>query len=101
MVSIAEQLADLPSLMADASVPGVSVAYLPNPRTRESAAFGVIRAGTEKPVTPETVFQAASISKPVFARIVLALVADGVLDLDGPLREYGAEPFVTDGALLE
>jgi len=101
MVSIAEHLTDLPQMMADMCVPGVSIAHPHSAQTAETATFGVMRAGCASPVARETVFQAASISKPVFAYVVCSLVEEGVLDLDRPLSLYGAEPFVIDDPLLE
>jgi len=50
--------------------------------------YGVMDAETGAPVTPETLFQAASISKPVAAMAALRLVEEGVLDLDAPVNEY-------------
>lgn len=51
-------------------------------------------------ITTETVFQAASLSKPLFAYAVRALVESGKLDLDAPLTEYLHERYVVDDPLL-
>jgi CubicO group peptidase (beta-lactamase class C family) len=53
-----------------------------------SGAFGVSNADTKKPVDVNTVFEAASLSKPVFAYAVLKLVDEGKLALDSPLNGY-------------
>jgi CubicO group peptidase (beta-lactamase class C family) len=50
-----------------------------------SRAFGVADADTGAPVTEETVFEAASLSKPVFGEFAMTFVEDGRLDLDAPL----------------
>jgi CubicO group peptidase (beta-lactamase class C family) len=50
--------------------------------------FGVLNAETKTPVTDSTVFEAASLSKPVFAYAVLKLVDAGKVDLDKPLNQY-------------
>src|SRR5262249_61433351 len=44
--------------------------------------FGVVEAGVHKPITPDTLFQAGSISKPVAAMAALRLVEQGKLSLD-------------------
>jgi CubicO group peptidase (beta-lactamase class C family) len=84
-------LADLPKWMRLASVPGVSMAIIEGGRTM-ARGYGVTRAGGTEEVTGDTVFEAASLSKPVFASLVLQLVAEGVIDLDKPLGEYVALP---------
>ena len=50
--------------------------------------FGVKRADTREPLTSDTVFYGASLSKAVFGVLVMRLVDDGVLDLDAPLVRY-------------
>ncbi|MFM9213051.1 serine hydrolase, partial [Legionella pneumophila] len=50
---------------------------------------GVTHVNKPEEVTSSTVFEAASLSKPVFAYIVLKLAQKGLIDLDKPLHEYG------------
>ncbi|HLL77257.1 MAG TPA: serine hydrolase [Pyrinomonadaceae bacterium] len=63
-------------------IPGVSVAVVSDGRVEWARGFGVKDAGTNEPVTAETLFQAGSISKPVAALAALRLVQDGKLSLD-------------------
>lgn len=63
-------------------VPGVSIAVIDDGRIVWAQGYGVIDAGGTAPVTTETRFQAASISKPVAAAAALAMVDDGQLALD-------------------
>jgi CubicO group peptidase (beta-lactamase class C family) len=91
----------MPSLMAQASVPGVSVAVVSAGAVAWRAGFGTLRAGSGEAVTPESPFQAASLSKPVFAYAVLGLVQQRALNLDVPLSQYVSEPFVEDDQLRE
>ena len=50
--------------------------------------FGVRNQETREPVEATSVFEAASLSKPVFAYAVLQLVDQGVLDLDTPIADF-------------
>jgi len=70
------------------NVPGVSVAVLDSGKIAWAKGYGVVDAITGEPVKPETLFQAASISKPVAAMAVLRLVQDGLLELDTPVNRY-------------
>jgi CubicO group peptidase (beta-lactamase class C family) len=63
-------------------VPGVSVAIINGGVIEWARGYGVKEAGRNAPVTPETLFQAASISKPVTAMASLKLLQDGTLSLD-------------------
>jgi CubicO group peptidase (beta-lactamase class C family) len=69
-------------------VPGVSLAVVEGGAIAWVGAYGVVEVGISEPVTPETLFQAASISKPVAALAALRLVEEGVLELDAPVNRY-------------
>jgi CubicO group peptidase (beta-lactamase class C family) len=73
--------------MAASHVPGVSIAVIHNGEIEWARGFGVTRVGGPA-VTPNTLFQAASISKPVTAMAVLHLVGSGKLDLDKDVNQY-------------
>ncbi len=62
--------------------PGVSIAVINNYKIEWARGYGVREAGTNEAVIPDTLFQAASISKPVTAMAVLRLVQQGTLNLD-------------------
>ena len=68
--------------------PGVSLAIIDNFEVAWAGGFGVRRAGTGRPVDRRTLFQAGSISKPVFALAVMRLVEQGRLDLDEDVSRY-------------
>jgi CubicO group peptidase (beta-lactamase class C family) len=78
----------VPELMRAGDVPGLSIAVIRDGQLFWSGAFGVADPATGAPARPETVFQAASLSKPVFAYLVLRLVDRGALGLDTPLVTY-------------
>jgi CubicO group peptidase (beta-lactamase class C family) len=77
-----------PALMNELHVPGVSVALIAGRQVVWSHSFGVADARKGTPVTGGTLFEACSMSKPVFAYLVMKLVELGKLDLDRPLAEY-------------
>jgi len=72
----------LPELMKAFNVAGLSIAVIENYKIVDVKAYGVIAPGSTAPVTPRTLFQAGSISKPVAAAGALALVQQGKLSLD-------------------
>jgi len=63
-------------------VPGVSIAVVDSFRIAWVEGYGVVDAEAGGPVTGETLFQAASISKPMTAVVALRLAERGLLDLD-------------------
>jgi CubicO group peptidase (beta-lactamase class C family) len=87
--SIIERLTvAIPRLLEEGSVPGLSVALIQKGELVWHKGFGVKNAQAKESVTDNTVFEAASLSKPVFAYAVLKLVDEGKLDLDAPLTKY-------------
>jgi CubicO group peptidase (beta-lactamase class C family) len=87
---------EVPALMREHHVPGASVAVIEHGELRWSQAFGVADARTGKAVTAETVFEAASMSKPIVALLAVQLVQEGLLDLDRPLVEYLGRDYLPD-----
>jgi CubicO group peptidase (beta-lactamase class C family) len=68
--------------MAFHKVPGVSIAVINEGRIEWAKGYGVLETKGSNAVTTETLFQAASISKPVAAMASLALLEQGTLSLD-------------------
>jgi CubicO group peptidase (beta-lactamase class C family) len=66
---------------------GASIAFIHNGKIEWARGFGVNKAGG-LPVTPDTIFQAASISKPVTAMTVLKLAQEGKINLDVDVNQY-------------
>ena len=87
--------------MAKGAVPGLSIALIRDRTTYWVHSFGVRDAKSGQPVTEETIFEAASLSKPVFAYGVLKLVDQGKLDLDTPLTKYLSPPYIEGDDRLE
>lgn len=74
--------AKLEERMAYFHTPGVSIAVINEGRIEWARAFGVREQGKPDPVTEATLFQAGSVSKPIFAMAVMRLVQEKTLDLD-------------------
>jgi CubicO group peptidase (beta-lactamase class C family) len=93
---IADVEKQVPALMESARVPGMAIAILSNGRLAWSRSFGVTNATFKAPVTGDTLFNAASISKTVFAYAVMKLSERRVLNLDTPLTTYTADRWLKD-----
>jgi CubicO group peptidase (beta-lactamase class C family) len=78
----------LVAAMSEAAVPGLSIALVQGDGMAQVAAYGVRRAMAEGRITDRTVFEAASLSKPVFSYAVLQLADAGMLSLDDPLSNF-------------
>lgn len=87
LAGVAPRLRTLADEMARLHVPGVSVAVIHDGKVAWAKGYGVTVAGGA-PVTPDTLFQAASISKSVTGLAAMRMVQDGVLALDARANGY-------------
>ncbi len=74
-------------LMKDLGVPGMSIAVIKDFEVHWAKGYGIADVETGAPVDTETMFQAASISKPVAAMAVLEAVQDGLFTLDDDIND--------------
>jgi CubicO group peptidase (beta-lactamase class C family) len=90
---------EISRLMQEAGVPGLSIAVIRGGKISWSGAFGVRDLNSGDPVDENTMFESASLTKPVTAFAALRLVEKGQLDVDRPLHEYfpGGEYRQLDG----
>ncbi|MGI8498485.1 MAG: serine hydrolase domain-containing protein [Gemmatimonadaceae bacterium] len=86
---MAERLATrFDSLRRSQSIPGLAVVILRDTMVVLARGFGLADIDRQLPITPDTPFDIASVSKPISAVVALRLAEDGVLDLDRPMRRY-------------
>ncbi len=85
---VSELEARLPALIEAAEIPGLSIALVDDGEVVWKGAFGVLSATSGEPVDSRTIFEAASLSKPVTAFVAMRFVERGELELDRPLRDY-------------
>ena len=91
----------IPNWMQEAAVPGLGICIISNAHVAWQHGFGVRDRDSRAPVRADTMFEAASMSKPVFAYVVMKLCETGVMNLDTPLTRYGAAPFLQGDARIE
>lgn len=79
---------EIRQLMKKRNIPGMSIVIIENAEIVSHGGYGLKNSETDDLVNDNTVFEAASLSKPVFAYGVLQMVEEGLLNLDKPLVEY-------------
>ena len=77
----------LAEMMDRLHVPGLGIAVIWNGQVHWARGYGVADVTTGAPVTPTTLFQAASISKPVAAMATMRAVQSGALTLDTDIND--------------
>ena len=86
----------VPVLMNEHDVVGLSVLVIRENEVRIAESFGYADLESKKKINKDTVYKAASLGKPIFAYIVVALVQQKKLDLDKPLYLYTEEEVVSN-----
>ena len=82
--------------MSRNKIPGLSFALINNDEVVYKKSFGYEDLNTQKPVTNQTIFEAASMSKAVFAYFTMLKVEQNTIDLDTPIYRYFPEPLLED-----
>ncbi len=92
--------AETPYLLEAAAVPGLTVALLEDGTIREVLCFGTTKPQGSMPVTEQTIFKCASLSKQALLYAALKTIEAGKLDVDQPLAQYLDKPFEADDSDL-
>ncbi|HJP59937.1 MAG TPA: serine hydrolase domain-containing protein [Gemmatimonadaceae bacterium] len=79
-----------PALLAERQVASVGVALIENGRVTLSRVYGEQAPGV--PATNATLFNLASLTKPVTAEVILRLASSGAFSLDEPMARYWTDP---------
>jgi beta-lactamase class C len=90
--------ARLKRLIHEPSMVGMAVGIVENGHITFLSGYGETLAGSGDPVTPQTVFRWASVSKGVAATMVAKLAEQGKLDLNAPVVNYAASLKLPGGA---
>jgi CubicO group peptidase (beta-lactamase class C family) len=93
---VSQLKASIPQAMAKYRVPGLSIAIIRDASVVWTEGFGIKSTVTKEPVTAGTIFEAASLSKPVFAYAALRFFEKSNRSLDTPLTEFVSESFIKE-----
>jgi len=74
--------------MHELQIPGLSMAVVKEGRIVKASGYGMANVETSSPATPETVYKAASLSKPFIAAAILLLMQEGRIGLDDKVSKY-------------
>jgi CubicO group peptidase (beta-lactamase class C family) len=98
---IADLNSKIPLWLKQFKIAGISLAVIQNKDLLWYSSFGFASYPSQQPINDSSIFAAASLSKPLFAYGVMKLVERGRLNLDTPLTEYTAHPYIKDARLKQ
>lgn len=81
--------------------PGVVMGLIADGKVFYRRAFGVRKVGAADPVTPQTIFHMASVTKPFVSTAILQLADTGKVDLSAPLLRYLPDFRMSDRRLAQ
>ena len=88
----------IPDWLKETNVPAVGIGIIEDGKLKYTKVFGELRRGgptqPRSPAPPNTIFQVASLTKPVVEVLTLKLVSSGKWNLDEPLANYWVDPDV-------
>lgn len=93
--------AHIPPWLREAHVPGLSLVLIADGAIAWQRQFGRKSASASGPIDAATMFEAASMSKPAFAYVVMKLCETGVIALDTPLVRYTSNRFIAGDPRLD
>lgn len=74
--------------MAEYHIPGLALGVVKDGQLVYARGFGIAELGSDRPVTPQSVFLLSSIAKTVTSTAVMQLVEQGKISLDAPVTDY-------------
>jgi CubicO group peptidase (beta-lactamase class C family) len=87
-ITVTEMDEFIKAQMDSLEIPGMSIAIINDAKIVYHRALGVTNVDAKEKVTDETIFDAGSMGKPLFAYLVMKMVDKGILNLDQPLYTY-------------
>lgn len=81
---------DVPHWLTERRIPSVSIAHVEDGQIAFAQAYGFQSAGV--PATTASLYNVASLTKPISAEVILRLASKGDLSLDAPMYHYWVDP---------